>query len=288
MNAGTCSGRMEAGALTGTPRITQESRDIAVGVGLAAAAVFAPLVLVLGLTRYGFGWDSHAYWAAWRHHGLYTVAPERIDAYLYSPLFAELVWPLTLFPWPAFAAVWTAATASMFAWLLWPLPARWRVFCLFLALPEIVGGNIWALFAVVLVIGFRHPAAWAIPALTKVTSSVGFVWFAVRREWRHLLVAAAAVCVLVAISAAADPGLWRDWFVFLAHGGGRGAGYAMDGRAVPPAVRLPAALLIAVIGARRGRPSWLAWSMMLASPVFGVGNLAVLAALPRLRRSTAV
>jgi hypothetical protein len=148
-----------------------------------------------------------------------------------------------------------------------------------LVVPEIVDGNIWALFAVVLVVGFRRPGAWAFPLLTKVTAGVGLLWFAARREWRPALVAVATTAAVVAVSIAATPSLWHDWLAFVRHGGG----YATHGRLVPPVVRLPVALLLVLVAVRRTRPSWLAPAMLLAAPVFGTYNFALLAALPRLR-----
>jgi len=47
--------------------------------------------------------------------------------------------------------------------------------------------------------------------LTKVTPGVGLVWFAVRREWRSLAIAATATAVVVAVSAAVAPGAWAGW-----------------------------------------------------------------------------
>ena len=265
--------------------IARTLRDILTGFGVVAAGVLAVVVLVLGIRHYGFGWDSRAYWLAWRHHGLYGNHAEELGAYLYSPVFAELVWPLTTLSWPVFATLWAVATAGIFVWLLWPLELPWRLFCLLLVLPEVVNGNLWAVFALVLVFGFAYPWLWSVPLLTKVTSGlVGLTWFAVRREWRPLLIALTSSAAIVLVSAAANSGLWRDWLVFLTHGGGHGAGYAVSGRVIPPAVRLPVALLLTVIGARRGRPTWLAWATLLASPVFAYQGLSILAALPRLHR----
>ena len=72
---------------------------------------------------YGIGWDAHAYYVAW-YGGLYEELPGSVDAYNYSPLFAQVIWPLTLLPWPVFCAVFVGAAAAGVAWLLRPLPAR--------------------------------------------------------------------------------------------------------------------------------------------------------------------
>src|SRR6266496_2137044 len=36
------------------------------------------------------GVDAHAYWSSWRN-GLYSAGPEQRDAYLYSPVFAQVL-----------------------------------------------------------------------------------------------------------------------------------------------------------------------------------------------------
>ena len=47
--------------------------------------------------------DAHAYWTAWQG-GMYDTPWLVNGAYSYSPAFAQLIWPLTLLPWPVFAA----------------------------------------------------------------------------------------------------------------------------------------------------------------------------------------
>jgi hypothetical protein len=257
-------------------------RNIAPG----AAACWALATIGYGIFLYGFGWDSHAYWVAWHRGSIYLGAPEQRDAFLYSPAFAQAIWPLAQFQWPMFAAIWAVGNAALFAWLLWPMTLKWRLVAMTLTGIEVVNGNVWALTAVVLVLGFARPGFWAFPLLTKITSAVGLVWFAARREWQQLITAIATALFVIAISAATAPGLWHDWLAFLLHGGGRGSSFALNGRFVPPIVRLPIAVALAIVGARKSRPTWLAWAVLLGSPVFALESFAVLAALPRLRRLT--
>lgn len=247
----------------------------------ALAATVGIVITITALRLYGFGIDSLSYWQAWRH-GLYTQWGTR-TSYLYSPAFAQAIWPLTRLPWPVFSAVWAGLDLACLLWLLAPLRGAWRVAALLLFLPEIVIGNLWAMYAVVLVVGFKHPEAWALTVLTKITTGLGLLWFAVRREWRQLAVALSATAAIAALSVVIDPGLWRDWFAFLwEHRAGE------PNRPPPPlTVRLPVALALTVVGALRGRPAWLVWGVALASPHFGyISNAVVLAALPRLRSVT--
>ena len=264
-------------------QILRALRPAAVAVGVLLGVALAAAIAYEAVHHYGFGYGGRAYWLAWRHHQLYAGQPEKVGSYLYTPVFAQVIWPLTLLPWPAFIAIWSSSIAVCFAWLVWPLAWHWRILALLLLVPEIVDANIWALFAVVLVVGFHRPQAWSLPLLTKLTAGVGVVWFAVRREWRSAFIALAATAAVAAASFIASPGLWHEWGDFVMAGGGRGSGYATDGRLVPPIIRLPIALVLVVLAARRDRRTWLVWGMLLAAPVFGTYNFALLAALPRLR-----
>jgi glycosyl transferase family 87 len=228
------------------------------------------------------GHDCHAYWAAWHRGELYTAAPTERDAYLYSPAFAQLIRPLALLPWPVFGALWMGGETLLLGWLVWPLRWAWRVPLFALCLPEMWLGNVHALFALVLVFGFRRPGWWAIPLLTKVTPAVGFVWFAARREWRKLSEALAWTGGIVAVSAAIDPGAWVDWVRFLldhANGG-------PHSNAAWTVIHYAAAAVVLLYAIKSERRLLLVPAMILAAPVATyLAPLAVLAALPRMRVS---
>ena len=84
-------------------------------------AVYLAIHAVAMCAKYGIGWDAHAYYVAWSG-GLYEALPGSVDAYNYSPLFAQVIWPLTLLPWAVFCAVLVGAAGAGVAWLLRPLP----------------------------------------------------------------------------------------------------------------------------------------------------------------------
>lgn len=243
--------------------------------------ITACLYLGVYLSQIGgvLGFDAHAYWLVWQHHNPYGSLPGARDAFLYSPAFAQAVWPLDRLSWIPFLVLWILGSASLYAWLLRPLAWGWRAPLLLLCGVEVIFGNIWPLLAAVVVLGFRRPWLWTLALLTKVTAGVGLIWFAVRREWRELGIVVGATIAVAAISAAISPGLWLDWLHFLVHSGD---GNTQTGRLLPPVVRLPGAAMLAVYAAKRDRPRVLAVAMLLASPVFGLNSFAVLAALPRL------
>ncbi len=239
---------------------------------------------VVSLIDRGFGVDAHAYWLAWQGP-MYTTAPGTPDAYLYSPAFAQAIWPLAQLRWPAFATVVIVGVAVLLAWLLRPLPWRWAVPLWLAGLPEITSGNIFIILATAAVLGFKFPVSWALPALTKVTPAVGPIWFLARREWHQLLITIFATVAVALASLAVSPDLWRQWYGFL-------SGHLADstgpiGSAVlPPAViRIPLGVALIIWGALRNERWTVPLSMLLCSPVLWLGSLTLLAAIPRLRLS---
>ena len=60
---------------------------------------------------------------------------------------------------------------------------------------EINAANIQILLALAVAKGLRHPAAWAIVLLTKVSPGIGLLWFLVRHEWRNLAIALAVTAL---------------------------------------------------------------------------------------------
>ena len=176
-----------------------------------AVLVIARLVSLYPWVEPGF--DFHAYWLT--RYGLdYSLTrPGEIGAFLYSPAFAQVIAPLVALPWPLFAALWTALVAAPLIWLtgrsvLWTL-----------LIPPIVisigVGQLDIPLAAAIVIGFRRPAAWALPLLTKVTPGIGLLWFAVRREWHSLWVAIWVTAAIFAVSSAIDPTNWAGWLTML-------------------------------------------------------------------------
>ena len=172
------------------------ARDLSLGLFLAS--VFVALFWHSMAGQHGVGWDAHAYYVAWSG-GLYEELPETLDAYNYSPLFAQVIWPLTLLPWPVFCALFVGAAAAGIVWLSRPLPTPLAIGLWLFCLPEILSGNIFWLLAVMTVVGFSRGSPWCVAAFTKVVPCLGPVWFLARREWRLLagFVATFVCCLLV-------------------------------------------------------------------------------------------
>lgn len=250
-------------------------RDLAAVLGVADT-----YVAVRGAVRHGLGWDAHAYYLAWSG-SLYDVPPGRVDAYNYSPLFAQVIWPLTQLPWPLFCGLFVVAAGLGTAWLLRPVAPAIGVPLWFAFSPEILSGNLYWLLGVCAVLGVRRGSPWVVPVLTKVLPTPGPLWFALRREWRPLAGFLLTLSVVTGASVLTDPDSWREWLTFLTSHRGEATSASLG--FVPPLwVRLPIAVALLAWGALRDRAWVLAPVMVLATPVVGMGSFALLAALPRL------
>jgi hypothetical protein len=225
------------------------------------------------------GGDAHAYWLTGQEWYIpYEIAPNRNDAFLYSPAFAQLIRPLTWLPWPAFLTIRICAEASAFLWLLKPLGWRWALPLVLWCSPELVIGNILGFLGLALVFGIVRPWTWAAMFLTKPVFGLGSVWFAARREWGHLGLALASTALVTAVSVAFDPEAWSRWISFLASSA-HGSTSTLLARAV-------IALVVVMLAARTQRPWLLPCALLVATPVFaGAPSLTILAAIPRLVRS---
>ncbi len=226
--------------------------------------------------------DMHTYWAtgAGVHYG--DSNPYQIGAYLYAPAFAQGIFWLTQLPWPWFAALWTAAIVAAYIWLVgrWAFPL---LFTVAVAL-ELYLGQIDIFIAAAIVIGFRYPAVWAFPLLTKVAPGIGLLWFVFRREWRNLAIAVAATVAVAGLSAALAPALWNEWWELLRRS-------IMDKQVVegaylgiPVWMRLPFAVAIIFWGARTNRHWTVPIGVLLAMPILWVNVFSMLLAVVPLRQ----
>ena len=241
------------------------------------AVLFCVMQVAVHISHGMVGADSHAYWAAARWpETWYTQPPAHWDAYLYSPAFAQLLWPLGFLPWPVFQGVWFAAQAAVLAWLLKPLGWRRGLTLAPLFVAELLLGNVYLFLAAALVLAVRgRPGALVLPLLTKVTPAVVGLWFVVRGDWRAVRSAAVALAVVVGVSVALDPQAWPRWFEFLASHSGTGGPWFI--------VRFVVATALVVVAARTGRAWLLAPALLLACPVFqAFSPYTVLGAVPRL------
>lgn len=225
--------------------------------------------------------DLHAYWESRYVIDYPSYSPFLIGAFLYSPAFARVIEPLTSMSWPAFAGLWTAMIVAAYVWMAgrWALPLL-----LILVVPlEIYLGQIDIFIAAAIVIGFRYPAAWALPLLTKLAPGIGLLWFAFRREWRSLLIALAATFGIAAISAVLAPSLWKGWIDLLLRSASDHQQVSGAYLAIPIWLRLPISVGLLWWGARTDRYWVVPVAAFLAMPILWANVFTILiGALPLL------
>jgi hypothetical protein len=251
--------------------------------GVLAAIMLVVLMMAMAdpfqPDSFGPGHDARAYWTAPLDDPYVPGSVGQESAYLYSPAFLVALSPLRALAWPLFLGIWTAGLLAVLFWLARPL-----LFLplLLVCLPEIWGGNITILLAAAIVLGFSRPFSWAFPLLTKLTPGVGMVWFMVRREWLNFGIAIAATLAVIAATSLLAPGLYADWFQLLLSSTGSST---VDGAVpIPLLARLPLALTVIVIAARRDQPWLLPVGVLLAMPVVWWGSLSLLTASVALKR----
>lgn len=252
-------------------------------VGIALWAAVVGIGAAYDDTGLGPAQDARCYWIASLVDPYANPVQWTKNAYIYSPAFLQLLAPLKALPWPVFLAAWTALPIGVAAWLA---GRRWLIApALVFSVAEIWGGNIHLLLGAAIVLGFRWPAAWSFVLLTKVSPGIGLLWFAVRREWRSLTIAAIATAVVAGASFVLAPAFWAQWFVALDLNA-RTASTADWVLPLPLPVRLPLAAALVIWGARTDRPWTVPVACMLALPVVRFGGFSMLlAAVPLLARS---
>lgn len=169
------------------------------------------VVRALGLV----GWtavDFHAYFVA-DLGNLYGNSREYYsDAFVYTPLFAQVTLPLRLLPYTIALGLWTGLELGA----LYYLAGRWTLLAAVPLAAEWTNGNVHLLMAAAVVWGMRHPEGWLVPAMTKVSPVFGLGWFAIHRQWRAFLRSIAVVGIVVGVSFVLAPNLWFDWLHMLA------------------------------------------------------------------------
>ena len=256
------------------------------GLSIFGYVLFAWLMLIVpGAPHFKslVGFDSFAYWNVDAFHP-YEAPLGTIGSFTYSPVVALIASPAHLLSFGVFFVLWDSFLIVNFVWLTRRMALVWLVF---LPVPlELYHGNVHILLATVCVLGFEYPALWSIGILTKVTPGVSLLWFVVRREWRALAWALGATAAISAVSFVIAPSAWFDWVKFLTTSQDTGAGsndwYAF---LFPPLwLRLAAAALLVVWGARTDRRWVVPVATAVAMPVVWITTPAILVAIPRLRR----
>src|SRR4029079_260805 len=133
-------------------------------------------------------------------------------------------------------------------------------------------GNVTLVMTAAVVVGMRHPAAFAVPLLTKMTTGIGILWFAFRGDWHSFKIAVAATAAVVAVSLVLSPQAWFD-FIDLARASAGAEENGMQLLGPPLPVRLAVAVAIVAWGSRTDHP----WVVPIAAGLslvgfYGVGS----------------
>ncbi len=252
-------------------------RRLAIPSFVVVVAVFSGLRL-LSVEPWAMpAYDVYAYWTTRDGFDYAATRPGATGAYLYSPVFAQLIAPLTALPWPVFAGVWTALIAAPLIWLA----GRYAIALLILppVFMSVALGQLDILFAVVVLLGRRWPAVWALPILTKVTPGIGLLWFLIRGEWRSLAIALVATLAVAAASAALDPAGWAGWLAMLMRMDFPELGGDLWFLPLPLGFRLLVAAALIAWGAATDRRWVLPVGVLLSLPIVWLNSPTILVAL---------
>lgn len=264
------SGMMDrAGALL--RRYARPVRDALILVGLARAAYY---FFVQDIQPWTFvGLDTRAYWGVDIAHPYVNSGLGEVSTYLYSPAFAQLLAPMSNLPFEVFLGGWMILISAVFVWLVWPWP--WAALILFLPVTyELFVGNIHFLIAAAIVAGFRAPAVWAFPVLTKITPAVSLFWYPVRRDWRGLAIAGGTIAGIVVVSFVIAPSAWVDWIQFV---------LSSPGRSELLVPRIAVGVVLVLLGAATGRRWLVPVAVFISLPVVWINSWVILLAVIRLR-----
>ena len=207
----------------------------------------------------GYAFDTSAYYQATG----YDLPVGGTNAFLYSPpVLLAFRFLASVTPWPIFLEIYSIAN-GVGAWALAGPVTPFVIFTPQVA-SEITLGNIHIFLALVAVAGFRWPALWAFALLTKVTPGlIGLLWFAFRGEWRAVAWIVGATAAIAVPTVIVAPDLWMAWIERLI----ASSGSSDVSLAIPLVIRLPVAVAITFIGARRGWRWVVPLAAMLALPV---------------------
>lgn len=255
---------------------------LANGLGFGGIAFGVWVLLGLGIEGQGGtgGGDALAYWRAGRSilggTALYGAEPGTTSAYLYSPLFAQLVAPLALLPAAAFVWAWRAielvglrvATGSWsragIAILVFPP-----------VLIELAYANVNLLIAAVCALAMRGVVTgWPAPILVKV-AGLPLLPLAFQSDRRTFVRAGLVALAIGVVSVALAPGPWVEFLRFLA-AGREPTWWTNLGQGIPLLPRLLVAMAIGVAAVRWRR--LLPVAVLVGLPIIWLSAISILVA----------
>lgn len=242
--------------------------SVATARRIANGVAWLMLVYVLAMIAiHDSGGDAHAYWAA-RGYGRQV---DEADAFLYSPVFLQVLWPFQQLPWTVFRVLFLALQGWALVWMTGPviavivlLPGAWSP-----VFTDLWFGNLGVIAGALAIAGLRNPHWWLFMPFTKATPAVLLIWSVARGQWSPIR----ALVIVVALSMALGPALWAAWLETLRD--------SMDSKAASGTAAAViwrttlAAMIIAFASYRRW--TWLIPpALVLAQPVIWYSSFAIL------------
>ena len=251
------------------------------------AAIGASVLAVIIATFWMEGGDNLAYWIAGNRlvtgQPIYPPAEIAFEpfAYHYPPPLAQILGPITLVvPAVAFAAIYR----GLMLLALWDLAGRsmLKMLALLAFVPVAYAlriENVELFMAIGVVLALRRwPWLFTIGALIKVSPGLGLVYLALRRRWRDLWLSVLVGAVILGVSLALAPDLWRAWLDAIT---GRADMVGNSVIPVPYSVRAIAGFVLAIVAGLIGRRTGellLVVAITIANPGLSLQGFAVLAA----------
>lgn len=232
--------------------------------------------------------DFVIYWQNTNLDQLYPVHwADTRTPYIYPPVLAQVLLPFHVLPFEVVEVAWTTLcfVSLWYCVRVWTIPVVvLGLVSIWLPPDNVLGagleyvllGNVQIPMAAAIVAGMRHPAWFAVPIVTKVTTGVGLFWYAFRGEWRAFATGVIATGLVVAVSVFLSPGTWVDWFQFTVTNYGAPSDPPIVGPPLP--LRLAAAVLLVVWGARTNHLWVVAIAGAMANPgLYGVRSFVAVA-----------
>ncbi|MBI3764598.1 MAG: DUF2029 domain-containing protein [Chloroflexi bacterium] len=195
---------------------------LAQGIAVVGFAFSLWILVSIGIDSNGGtgGSDALAYWQAGRAilNGapLYGADVGTTSAFLYSPLFAQVVTPSTLLPQVAFVWAWRLLEL---AGLRIAIGSWTRAGIALLVFPplliELAYANVNLMIAAICALAMRGAVAgWSVAILAK-AAAIPLVPLAFLADRRIFLASGAVALVAIALSVIVAPTLWQDYRAFL-------------------------------------------------------------------------
>ena len=252
------------------PRVTGSTL-----LGLLAAAVLCVRFWLLMKGAADPTWRADAFTYYSSSLG-YSRSPGPPGAFLYPPLFWQLLAPFRLLPFDLFYALWVAAELACLIYLVGPMGAAALAFVPVVATDMWVG-HVYLFMAAALALSLGRPTWWWLLSI-KATTFVGVLYHAFRREWRAFFQAAGLAGGLVSLSFLIAPDAWFRWLAL--------------SRDSPPAwelflaARLTFAVFLVAYAAWRRLPWVVPIAVTLSVPIFWPESIILMLASLRLVRTT--